>query len=129
MRRRALIAAVLVVAAVAIFVVGRGMAAEPLRASVAGDRYAAAVVIDRPTTGPITVEIGVTSGDAYTVAVSAVMTGMGHATSELPARATAPGRFVAEGELFLMSGTWEVSLRVNGAAGEETLVVNALVTG
>ncbi|MCK2215545.1 FixH family protein [Actinomadura sp. ATCC 31491] len=127
--KRALIALALVAAAAVVFVVGRGMTAEPLRASVAGARYAATVVIDRPTTGRVTVEVEVTSGEADTAAVSTVMTGMGHATPELPARRTGPGRFAAEGELFPMAGTWEVSIRLGGPAGEETLVVNALTTG
>ncbi|MEW9550593.1 hypothetical protein [Nonomuraea sp. NPDC050783] len=127
--KKPLIALALVAAAVVIFIVGRGMTAEPLRATVAGSSYTAAVVIDRPATGRIRVEIDMLSGEPDTVAVSAVMTGMGHATPELPARRTGPGRFTAEGELFPMPGTWEVSLRMTGPAGEESLVVNALVTG
>lgn len=127
--KRILIAVALVVAAVVIFIVGRGLGAEPLRVSSTGARYAVTVLIDRPATGRVSAEVQVTSGDADAVAVSAVMPGMGHATPELTARETAPGRFMAEGELFPMTGSWEVSIRLNGPAGEEVLVVNALITG
>ncbi|TMR25324.1 hypothetical protein ETD86_01670 [Nonomuraea turkmeniaca] len=124
-----MIAVALVVAAAVIFIVGRGLAAEPLRVSSAGTRYAVTVVSDEPTTGRVSVEVLVTSGDPDDVAVSAVMPGMGHSTPELTARKAAPGRFVAEGELFPMTGAWEVSIRLDGSAGEEVLVVNALITG
>jgi hypothetical protein len=127
--KRALIAAALVAAAVVIFIVGRGVGTEPLRVSTTGARYAATVVIDPPTTGRVTVEVLVTSGDADTVAVSAVMADMGHSTPEVTAREAEPGRFVAEGELFPMSGGWELSIRLDGPAGEEVLAVNALITG
>ncbi|WP_188195335.1 FixH family protein [Nonomuraea sp. SYSU D8015] len=127
--RRIVIAVALVAAAAVIFIVGRGLGAEPLRVSSTGARYAVTVVVDRPTTGRVSVEVQVTSGDADTVAVSAVMPDMGHSTPELTARETAPGRFVADGELFPMSGAWEVSIRLDGPAGEEVLTVNALVTG
>ncbi|MDP4503333.1 FixH family protein [Nonomuraea turcica] len=127
--KRILIAVALVVAAAVIFIVGRSLGAEPLRVSSTGSRYAVTVVVDEPTTGRVPVEVRVASGDPDAVAVSAVMPGMGHATPELTARETAPGRFVAEGELFPMSGAWEVSIRLDGPAGAETLVVNALITG
>lgn len=123
-----MIAVVLVVAAVVIFIVGRGLGSEPLRATSTGARYAVTVVIGKPATGRVSVEVQVTSGDPETVAVSAVMTGMGHSTPEIAAREAAPGRFVAEGELFPMTGAWEVSIRLAGPAGEEVLVVNALIT-
>ncbi|MFI7707877.1 hypothetical protein [Nonomuraea sp. NPDC049480] len=126
--RRIVIAVVLVVAAVVIFIVGRGLGSEPLRATSTGARYAVTVVIGKPATGRVSVEVQVTSGDPDTVALSAVMTGMGHSTPEIAAREAAPGRFVAEGELFPMTGAWEVSIRLGGPAGEEVLVVNALIT-
>ncbi|SEG96761.1 hypothetical protein SAMN05444920_11078 [Nonomuraea solani] len=120
--------AVLVVAAVALFVVGRGVSAGPITVTTTGTRYAATVVLDRPTTGRVPVEVTVTSGDADSVALSAVMPEMGHATPELTAREPEPGRFLAEGELFAMSGVWELSIRLNGPAGEEQLAVKALIT-
>ncbi|MGN9847295.1 hypothetical protein ACTMTI_55385 [Nonomuraea sp. H19] len=127
--RRVVIAVALLVAAAAIFIVGRSISAEPLRLGATGTRYAATVLVNPPTTGPVTVEVLVNSGDADTVALSAVMADMGHAMPEVAAREQAPGRFVAEGELFPMTGAWELSIRLDGPAGEETLVVNALITG
>ncbi len=48
---------------------------------------------------------------------------------ELAAAEREPGRFVAEGELFTMSGVWDVSIRLTGPAGEETLTAKALISG
>ncbi|TMR97913.1 hypothetical protein [Nonomuraea basaltis] len=127
--RRAVIAVALVVAALAVFVVGRSLAGEPFQASSVGTRYAATVLIDRPTTGRASVEVRLDSGDPDTVAVSAVMSSMGHTTPEVAARELEPGRFLAEGELFPMTGAWELSIRLDGPAGEEVLVVNTLITG
>ncbi|RVX41629.1 YtkA-like protein [Nonomuraea polychroma] len=127
--KRIVIAVALVVAAAVIFIVGRSLGAEPLRVSSTGARYAVTVVIDEPTTGRVSVEVLVTSGEPDSVAVSTVMPGMGHSTPEVIARQAGPGRFVAEGELFPMSGAWEVPIRLDGPAGEEVLVVDALITG
>ncbi|MEV0390635.1 hypothetical protein [Nonomuraea sp. NPDC050643] len=126
--KRIAAAAALVVAAVALFVVGRGVAAEPLTLTTTGTRYAATVELAEPTTGRVTVKVAVTSGDADSVVLSAVMADMGHATPEVTARAVGRGRFQAEGELFAMSGVWELSIRLNGPAGEEELAVKALIT-
>ncbi|MEO3876277.1 hypothetical protein ABGB18_46570 [Nonomuraea sp. B12E4] len=128
MRRRVLIAVALAAAAVALFVVGRGAAAEPLELTTTGTRYAATVLIDRPTTEPVVVEVRMRSGDPGSVALAAVMPDMGHAMPEVVAREPEPGRFVAEGRLFPMPGVWELSIRFDGPAGEETLTVNALIT-
>ncbi|WP_336206149.1 hypothetical protein [Nonomuraea sp. LPB2021202275-12-8] len=127
--RRMIVLAALVVAAVALFVVGRGSGPEPLRLTTAGAHYTATVLIGRPTTGRISVEVRVTSGDADGAALSAVMPDMGHAMPELVAGEPEPGRFVAEGELFAMTGVWDLSIRLTGPAGEETLTGKALITG
>ncbi|TDD48897.1 hypothetical protein E1286_14910 [Nonomuraea terrae] len=126
--KRLAVVAVLVAAAVALFVAGRNAAAEPLRTSTTGTRYAATVLIEEPVTGRVSMEVVVDSGDADTVAVSAVMPEMGHSTPEITAREQRPGRFLAEGELFSMSGVWDVSLRLDGPAGEEQLIVKALIS-
>ncbi|MBF8191394.1 hypothetical protein ITP53_37990 [Nonomuraea sp. K274] len=126
--RRSVIAVAIVAVAVVLFVVGRSMAAQPVEVSSVGTRYAVTVLIDEPTTEGGAVEVRLDSGDADAVAVSAVMPEMGHATPEIAAREPAPGRFLAEGELFPMAGAWEVSIRLDGPAGEEVLVVKALIT-
>ncbi|MFC4116334.1 hypothetical protein [Nonomuraea zeae] len=125
----ALIAAVLVAAAVVLFVVGRSAAAEPIEVSTTGTRYAATVVIPEPGTERVTAQVRLTSGAPDLVAVSSVMAEMGHSTPEITARRTAPGRFLAEGELFPMPGVWELSIRLDGPAGEEVLTVKALIGG
>ncbi|WP_043639538.1 hypothetical protein [Nonomuraea candida] len=124
----ALPAAALVVAAVALFVVGRSASAEPVHVSTTGTRYAATVSIADPAPGRVTVEVKVDKGDADSVALSAVMPEMGHATPELTATEREPGRFLGEGELFSMTGVWELSIRLDGPAGEEELAVKALIT-
>ncbi|MEV0612562.1 hypothetical protein AB0I81_04490 [Nonomuraea sp. NPDC050404] len=129
-RKRALIAvAVLVAATVALFVAGGNAAAEPVNVRTTGTHYAATVLIEDPAPGRVTVEIRVDKGDADSVMVSAVMPDMGHAMPELPATEREPGRFLAEGELFSMSGVWELSVRLDGPAGVEELAVKALITG
>ncbi|MEV4068162.1 hypothetical protein ACGFJC_04045 [Nonomuraea fuscirosea] len=127
--KRALAAVALVVVAVTLFVVGRSVAAEPLRLTTTGTRYAVTVLIEDPAPGRVTAEVEVTSGDADTVTLSAVMADMGHSTPEVAAREREPGRFLAEGELFAMSGVWELSIRLDGPAGEEQLAVKALIPG
>ncbi|MFB4286170.1 hypothetical protein ACBI99_00925 [Nonomuraea sp. ATR24] len=127
--RRLIALAALLAAAAALFVAGRALGAEPLTLTIAGSRYTATVVIDPPRTGAVVVETRVTSGDADGLALSAVMPDMGHAMPELSAAEREPGRFVAEGELFTMSGVWDVSIRLTGPAGEETLTAKALISG
>jgi hypothetical protein len=119
--------AALVAAAVALFVVGRSTAAEPIDLTTTGTRYTATVLIPDPTPGQVTVEIKVSEGDADTVALSAVMAQMGHSTPEIPTTRRGPGRFVAVGELFPMGGVWELSIRLDGPAGEEQLAVRTLI--
>ncbi|MFI7451958.1 hypothetical protein ACIBQX_30985 [Nonomuraea sp. NPDC049714] len=126
-RWQAVATATLVAAAVALFVVGRSTAAEPVDLTTTGARYTATVHIADPAPGQVTVEIEVSEGDADTVALSAVMTQMGHSTPEISATERAPGRFVAAGELFTMSGVWELSIRLDGPAGEEQLAVRTLI--
>ncbi|WP_433414331.1 hypothetical protein ACQP1V_33795 [Microtetraspora malaysiensis] len=128
-RWQAVAAATLVTAAVALFVVVRSTAAEPVNLTITGTRYAATVLIADPAPGQVTVEIKVSKGDADTVALSAVMAEMGHSTPEISATKREPGRFVAVGELFPMSGAWELSIRLDGPAGEEQLAVKTLITG
>lgn len=126
--RRALAIAALVAAAVALFLYLRPSDPAPLTMSTTGTRYAVTVLIPKPTTGRVTAEIRVTTGDPHTVAVSTVMPGMGHATPEIVADQRQPGRYRAEGELFPMTGVWEVSVRLTGPAGEEVLAMKAPIT-
>ncbi|NJP88227.1 hypothetical protein HCN51_01935 [Nonomuraea sp. FMUSA5-5] len=129
MRMKAVLAAgVLVVAGAVVFVVGRSASADPINVTTTGTHYAATVLIEDPHPGRVAVQVEVGKGDADSVALSAVMADMGHSTPEVTATERQPGRFVAEGELFSMSGVWELSIRLDGPAGEEQLAVKALIT-
>ncbi|GAA4959160.1 hypothetical protein HD597_005437 [Nonomuraea thailandensis] len=97
-----------------------GGGAEPMRA--AGERYSVTVLPADP------VEVRVTSGEAETVTLAAVMPAMGHA---LPPVGTVPagaGRFVAEKDLFTMDGVWELSITLSGAQGQEVINLSTVVT-
>ncbi|GII81001.1 hypothetical protein Sru01_59830 [Sphaerisporangium rufum] len=112
--------AALVAAAVAAFAVARASGADPVTA--AGTRYTVTVTAARDT-----IDVRVDRGAADTVTIAAVMPAMGHAMPEVTARKAAPGHFVAEGGLFSMDGGWELSVRLTGPAGEETLTLTTLV--
>ncbi|UBU17409.1 FixH family protein [Nonomuraea gerenzanensis] len=127
-KKLVLMGGALVAAGVAVFVMGRAATTGPLELTTTGARYAATVVIEDPKPGRVAVAVEVNEGDADSVAVSAVMADMGHSTPELAATEREPGRFLAEGELFPMSGVWELSIRLDGPAGEEQLAVKALIT-
>lgn len=53
------------------------------------------------------------------VLVSAVMREMGMAMPDLQARELGPGRYQAAGELFSMSGAWDVDVRVSAGGVED----------
>ncbi|MDX3099588.1 hypothetical protein [Nonomuraea angiospora] len=118
---RLLVLGGLVAVVVAAFVIARTSGPDPV--TTTGARYAVTVSADRSA-----VDIRVDNGEADTVTVAAVMPTMGHAVPEVTARKAAPGHFVAEGDLFRMNGAWELSLRLAGRSGEETLTLSALVT-
>jgi hypothetical protein len=103
-------------------------AAGPERLTGASAHHSAEVTLDKARPGVVDVDIAV-SGFAEAVWLSAVMPEMGHATPEIPARQRKPGRFHARGELFTMSGAWELTIRVQGTAGTELITVKVLVEG
>ncbi|WP_433432371.1 hypothetical protein [Nonomuraea sp. CA-141351] len=119
--RGLLVFAGLVAVVVAAFVVARTSGADPV--TTTGTRYAVTVTAERNT-----IDVQLDKGEADTVTVAAVMPTMGHAMPEITARKTAAGHFVAEGDLFDMNGAWELSIRLAGPPGEETLTLNTLVT-
>ncbi|WP_431931419.1 hypothetical protein [Nonomuraea jabiensis] len=119
---RLLVLGGLVAVVAAAFVIARTSGPDPV--TTTGARYTVTVTADRSA-----VDIRVDRGEADTVTVAAVMPAMGHAVPEVTARKAGPGHFVAEGDLFLMNGAWELSVRLAGPrSGEETLTLNALVT-
>jgi hypothetical protein len=126
--KRMIALAALVLGAVVLFVMGAALGGGPVDVTAAGARYTVAVHVARPAVGRVPVEVRVTAGDADAVAVSAVMPDMGHSTPEVTAAEREPGLFVAEGELFTMTGVWDLALRLSGPAGEETLVTKVQIT-
>lgn len=128
MKRRVLIAVALGLVALTVFVVRDALGEDPFQASVTGTRYAVDVHIDEPGTGPVVVDVLVRSGDPDTVAISTVMPSMGHAVPETAAPLVGPRHFAVQGALFPMAGVWEISIRLSGSTGTETLTVNALIT-
>ncbi|MBB6346111.1 hypothetical protein FHU36_002620 [Nonomuraea muscovyensis] len=94
---------------------------DPESVEAAGTRYTVSVRPANP------VEVRVTSGEADTVTVTAVMPGMGHALPPVGTVQADPGRFVAEEEMFAMDGVWELSIIVSGAQGQETISISTVV--
>ncbi|MFB4262658.1 hypothetical protein [Nonomuraea sp. GTA35] len=90
-----------------------------------GAHYAVHLALE-PGTGPRDVRIRVEPRPAE-VSVFAVMPHMGHTTPELAAPPDGTGRFVARGELFTMSGAWELGIRVRGSRGTEVITIKTLV--
>ncbi|MEV0235466.1 hypothetical protein [Nonomuraea sp. NPDC050786] len=119
--RSLLVLAGLVAVVVAAFIVAR--TSDPTPVSTTGTRYAVTVTAERNA-----IDVRVDKGQADTVTIDSVMLTMGHSMPEVTARRTGPGHFVAEGDdLFLMTGAWELSIRLTGPSGEETLTLNTLV--
>ncbi|MGW6933605.1 FixH family protein [Lentzea sp. NPDC054927] len=95
--------------------------------------YTVAVRLQRWAAGDNTVDVEVSRRDHAPVevdrlALEAAMPRMGHATSQLKAETVGPGRFHATGELFPMSGVWELSVRLHGKAGTELTTVTVPVS-
>ncbi|MFI6316680.1 hypothetical protein ACIBG8_04140 [Nonomuraea sp. NPDC050556] len=126
--RRALIVVVLALVAITVFVVGNAFGEDPFQASVSGTRYAVDVRIASPGTGPVVVDVLVRTGSPDTVTISTVMPSMGHAVPETAAPLAEPRHFTVKGTLFPMAGVWEITIRLSGTTGTETLTVNALIT-
>ncbi|MEV0827236.1 hypothetical protein [Nonomuraea rubra] len=87
------------------------------------------VVRLEPRPGPLEARVELHPASPAEVSIFAVMPHMGHTTPELPAGPDGPGRYVARGELFTMTGAWEIGVRVRGTSGTEVIKVNTLVAG
>lgn len=95
--------------------------------------YTVALHLRRWATGDNTVDVEVSRRDHGPVevdrlALEAAMPRMGHATSQLKAENVGAGRFHATGELFPMSGVWELSVRLHGKEGTELTTVTVPVS-
>ncbi|CAM3314952.1 FixH family protein [Kibdelosporangium persicum] len=102
-----LVLALAVVAAVVVLVTAL-TGAEPVRLS----REGITVQVDRPGTGTVTAQVEVPP-EVKAVAMHATMPQMGHLTPEVVATREKPGVFRATGELFAMTGRWELTVRAD----------------
>ncbi|MFB4278284.1 MULTISPECIES: hypothetical protein [unclassified Nonomuraea] len=126
-RRRAyLVLPVLLVAAGILWIARGGAAPGPVQLTGRGGHYTVVVALE-PVTGPVEVGIEIDPASPAQVSVFAVMPHMGHTTPELAARDDGTGRYVARGELFTMTGAWQLGIRVRGGPGTEVITVNTLV--
>jgi hypothetical protein len=93
----------------------------PESMAAAGTRYSVIVLPTEP------VEVRVTSGEAETVTLAAVMPNMGHALPPVGTVQEGLGRFVATEDVFVMDGVWELSISLSGDRGDEVITVSMLV--
>jgi hypothetical protein len=127
MRRRwYVVLPVLLIAAVVGWLVHGDPAPGPVELRGRGAHHAVVVRLE-PRPGPLDVRVELDPASPAEVSVFALMPHMGHTTPELPARPDGPGRYVARGELFTMTGPWEIGIRVHGGSDTEVIKVNTLV--
>ena len=129
-----MIAAVLVGAAAILITMWPSPQSQQVSLTGVTSSYTVRLDFGHPVAGSGTVQVSVQRRDHGTVAVDqvaleAVMPRMGHAMPELLARPSGDGRFTATGQLFLMSGVWEVSARLSApGAPAETATVTVPVS-
>ncbi|WP_043634572.1 hypothetical protein [Nonomuraea candida] len=124
-RRYVLLPALLIAAGIAWLLLG-GPAPEPAELRGRSDRHAVVLRLE-PRPGPLEARVELHPASPAEVSIFAVMPHMGHTTPELRARPDGPGRYVARGELFTMTGAWEIGVRVHGASGTDVIKVTTLV--
>ncbi|WP_433260585.1 hypothetical protein ACQPZF_24515 [Actinosynnema sp. CS-041913] len=106
MKRPVLWVIAVAVAVVAVLSLTTSPDAEPVRLSHSG----VTVQLDKAGTGSVTARVEVS---AQAVSLFATMPAMGHLTPEIIATPEEPGSFRASGELFPMTGRWELSVRAD----------------
>ncbi|MDH6580227.1 FixH family protein [Kitasatospora sp. MAP5-34] len=77
------------------------------------------ITVDRRDHAPVELE---------RVTLAAVMPSMGHAMPALTAEPAGPGRYQTHGQLFLMAGSWQLTVSLNGPSGTETVTVPVAVS-
>ncbi|WP_020386203.1 FixH family protein [Kribbella catacumbae] len=121
------------VVAAGIFFVNRDRAAEPAVLRAGSAAHQVEVHLAEPRTGQLDLELTVaaTGGDTAGitgVSVEAAMPSMGHATSELPGTAVGSGRYRFHGELFPMTGQWDLTVHVASVGGPDQITLPVTVT-
>jgi nitrogen fixation protein FixH len=115
---------IIVVGLMALLLVGCG--SSPISQQALGEQYQVRLTLDAATRGNRNIQIELrdqagqpVSADSVIIAPS--MVGMSHAQSELVATLAAPGLYRASGELFSMTGTWELAVAVRQGPINETV--------
>jgi hypothetical protein len=95
--------------------------------------YKVQLTLDGTGFGERTVAIAIdsTAGQpvvADQVVLAPVMREMGMMAPEISAYPVAPGRYEAKGQLFVMTGAWEVDVRVSAAGADEVATFKVEVT-
>lgn len=90
--------------------------------------YAVRVSLSRPSPDTDDAELTVRRLDGGPVDLDKVwvesnMPSMGHIMPALTAQPSGPGKYSVHGSMFLMAGPWQLSVRLHGAHGDETVTV------
>ncbi|MGP3958078.1 hypothetical protein ACTWPT_18900 [Nonomuraea sp. 3N208] len=117
---------ILMIAAGVLWLVQGSGDPDPVKLTGRGAHYTVRVALESEV-GLTEARINVSPAPAE-VSVFAVMPHMGHTSTEIAAQRDGDaGRYVARGELFTMSGVWQLGIRVRGGRGTEVITVNTLV--
>lgn len=125
-------AAVLALVVLALVVVGCGRSSDRFTGSARTAGHAVTLTLDPAATGATVASVDVTTADGTPVArdvqLVAVMADMGHTVPPVTVPADGPpGHHRFAGELFFMSGAWDVDVAVDGPAGREVATFRVLV--
>ncbi|ALG10880.1 hypothetical protein [Kibdelosporangium phytohabitans] len=105
---------ILLVIAVGVVAIGALLSTMlPGASAVDVSRSGITVRLDKAVTGTVVARVQ-TPAQVTAVSLFATMPQMGHLTGEITAVKEKPGLFRAEGELFSMSGPWELGVRADG---------------
>lgn len=109
-----------------------GGGSSAVQVAAATPDYTVQVRLPHPDTGSDQADITVGRRDhgpvqLEQVTVDALMPSMGHAMPALTAAATGPGQYRTQGQLFLMAGSWQLSVHLYGAAGSQVVTVPVTV--
>ncbi|WP_405974456.1 FixH family protein [Streptomyces sp. NBC_00988] len=94
--------------------------------------YTVRIRLPHPSPAPGEAEIVVVRRDRAVldldqVTVAASMPSMGHTMAALTAQPDGPGRYRADGRLFLMAGSWQLSVRLHSADGTDVVTLPVTV--
>ncbi|TWD83965.1 YtkA-like protein [Kribbella amoyensis] len=133
-RSAALLAVAALAVAVGLFaVIHRLGTDEPAGIRATSAQYQVELQLGEDRTGVIDADLLIHDAegepvDPQTVTVESAMPSMGHATAEVTATRADAGRYRLHGELFPMTGAWELTIRITGTAGPDEITLPVTVT-